>query len=129
MNKILMGIDYGTKRVGVALAEGPLAEPLAILENNDHLLAELVQLVEKHHIEQIVVGLSENKMADLTHQFVHSLQQLVKMPVVFIDETLSSYEMHLKLRSAKMKKKQAPIDHLVAAQLLQEWLDSNLQTP
>ena len=129
MNKILMGIDYGTKRVGVALAEGPLADPWGILENTDQLIAEVTALVEKHHLQQIVVGLSENKMADLTQQFVEALSQAVSVPIEFIDETLSSYEMHLKLRPTKSKKKQAPIDHLVAAQLLQEWIDSNLQTP
>lgn len=123
-----MGIDYGTQRVGVALAEGPLAEPLVILKNDKTLIAEILKIVAEYQVQRVVVGLSENRMAELTRQFIQQLQPQLSIPIELIDETLSSYEMHLKLRNAKQKKKQAPIDHLVAAQLLQEWLDSNLQT-
>ncbi len=133
MKSVVLAIDYGTKRIGVAISQGSLAEPLCILEQEneglstdqalDEAISNLAALCATHNVTQLVIGLSENKMADLTKKFAEKLQQKVDLPIDFIDETLSSYEMHLKLRQTKRKKKQGPIDHFVAAQLLQEWLD------
>lgn len=125
MNETILGIDFGTKRVGVAIARGPLAEPLVILANDTALISQIAEIVTKEQVKRIVVGLSENKMAEQTKQFADKLTQHLDIPIHFIDETLSSYEMHHKMRLAKRSKKQAPIDHLVAAQLLQDWIDTS----
>lgn len=124
MAQKVLGIDYGTTRIGLAMADGPLAEPLVIVNNDDQALAKIKQIIDHEQIEQIVMGLSENQMAVKTKAFAGELKSLVNLPVKFIDETLSSYEMHRKLIDVKKSVKQGPIDHLVAAQLLQDWLDS-----
>lgn len=127
MSQPALGIDFGTKRIGVAISHGSLAQPLEIVANDEQHVAidRISQICQDKEVSVIVVGLSENKMADLTKNFVEELREKTQLPIVYIDETLSSYEMHQKLRDSKKKKKQGPIDHFVAAQLLQEWLDDN----
>ena len=122
----VLGIDFGTTRIGLAIARGPLAEPLEIVANDgeDRALARIKQLVESEQIEQIIMGISENRMAQRTKEFAASLKAVIDIPIEFVDETLSSYEMHHRLLSSKLSTKQGPIDHFVAAQLLQDWLDS-----
>jgi putative holliday junction resolvase len=57
-----MGIDYGTKRVGVALsdAEGRMAFPHAVFKNDGTLIRELAALAVKEGVEAIVFGASRN---------------------------------------------------------------------
>lgn len=118
-----LGIDYGTKRVGVAVSYASLAEPLTILENDEHLLREVKKIVNEHKVKRIVVGLSENEMAKKTQAFAESLQNELKLPICFNDETLSSYQVHQFLRLHNLKERQGPIDHLAAAVILQNFLD------
>ncbi len=134
MNKVILGIDYGTTNIGVAIARGPLAEPLEVVGNETKVqgdgevsrknrgLDRVVDLIKSNQVELIVMGMSEGQMAERIREFVDQLQEQIDIPVEYIDETLSSYEMHQKLRNSKRKKKQGPIDHFVAAELLQEYL-------
>jgi len=57
-----MGIDYGKKRVGVALSDdsGRMAFPHVVLPNDDALLPELCARIEAHKIVAVVVGQSKN---------------------------------------------------------------------
>jgi putative Holliday junction resolvase len=118
-----LAIDYGTKRIGVAVSGGSLAIPLEIVPNTDRAIARLQEIIAERAIEQLVVGLSEGAMAEQTRAFVSNLQKSIALPVHFADETLSSHAVHAKLRQAKSSKRREPIDHFAAAEFLQEWLD------
>lgn len=124
----ILAIDFGTKRIGLAISRGTLAEPLKIIANDEHTFANLIQLCQQETVTELVVGLSENEMAQQTKAFVKELQQHLSLPVTFMDETLSSKTVSTKLkdRGVTLKKRQQPIDHLAAAEFLQEYLD--LQT-
>jgi putative Holliday junction resolvase len=119
-----LGIDYGTRRIGVAVSYASLAQPLTILDQSDQLFPRLLQLLAEHHIKHIVVGISENRMATATQEFVTHLRQLTAIPVTLIDETLSSHQVHEYLKTAPAHKRAAPIDHLAAAVILQDFLDT-----
>lgn len=126
-----LSIDFGTKRIGVAISAGFLAEPLTIIEgdwanekNWSSAIDQLANIIKTENITQIIVGISENQMAELTQQFMANFSKVIDLPVAFIDETLSSHQMHQNLTQAKKSKRNQPIDHLVAAALLQEWLDN-----
>lgn len=121
-----LGIDYGTQRVGTALSFGTLAEPLTILPNSAGLLDHLKDIVDKHNIEVMVVGISENEMAEKTAAFIEQLKTKVQIPIEMWDETLTSSTVHQKLseKSGKKQTYKGPIDHLAAAEILQDWLDS-----
>lgn len=126
MKKVL-AIDYGTKRVGLAVNHAGLAEPLTIVANDENLVPWLKSLIEDQEIELILVGISEQKMAEKTKFFAEKLKTAVGIPLDFFDETLSSAEARKRLAhsSMKLKSKQGPIDHYAAAIFLQDWLDED----
>jgi putative Holliday junction resolvase len=59
----MMGIDYGSKRVGIAVStdDGTMAFPLAVLPKNEDFFSALVHLIGENKIEEIVLGQSHNK--------------------------------------------------------------------
>lgn len=58
-----MGIDYGSKRVGIALTDegGAMAFPHKVLQNSTDLVKDLVALIEEKQVEAIVIGHSLNR--------------------------------------------------------------------
>ena len=124
MKKVL-AIDYGTKRIGLAVSRASLAEPWKILQNQAGVIAQIQQLAEAEKCDLILLGLSENKMAEQTKKFGQRLQKATAVKLEYVDETLSSTTVRKKLATSpmKLKKKQGPIDHYAAAVFLQEWLD------
>ncbi len=122
-----LAIDYGTQRVGVARSFGTLAEPLEILQNTPELFTQLQTVISSQGITKIIVGLSENQMAELTKAFVEELKKYTNLPIEFTDETLSSASVHQKLHERNLGKihHKGHIDHFAAAEFLQDYLDSN----
>ncbi len=121
----VLAIDYGTVRVGIAVSAGTLADPLTVLSNDGQLFQSILRLCEEHEVSLILVGISENIMAEKTKIFVAELEKHTKLPIKFMDETLSSHSVHEKLQSAKKSKRSGDIDHFAAAEFLQIWLDEN----
>jgi putative Holliday junction resolvase len=135
MRKFL-GIDYGTKRIGLATNTASLVEPLCVIDNkidksnlivSEPALAAIEKICQEKAIEQIIVGLSEGLMAEQTKLFAQLLEAKINLPVTMIDETLSSYEVARKLKAAhfSLKKRQEPIDHYSAALILEDFLESS----
>lgn len=128
----LLCIDYGTKRIGIAIATTPLAEPLEVIANTiknssqiitPQALEAIVRLIDQHSIEKILVGISEEKMADQTHHFIEKLAVLTHVPIEEVDETLSTHDAVSAMRTMKKSKREGPRDHIAAAQILQSYLD------
>lgn len=75
----LLGIDYGTKRVGVALSDesGRMAFPHVVLPNDLALLKSIEEIVEKENVEKIVIGhsLGRNGQPNPVHGAVEELIQ------------------------------------------------------
>ena len=113
-----LGIDYGAARVGVALAIGPLAEPLATVKTVK-ALQSIKLLISKHNIDGIVVG-------DCPESFLDKLSELAIVHKV--DETLSSHDARrFLLHTTKSKRRN--LEHAASATIiLQGWLDQNLDT-
>ncbi len=121
-----LGIDFGTKFVGIALAAAPLAQPLTVLPNNADVLSYICTLIDDYQVRTVVVGISENKTADLTRAFARQLAATVTVSIEFADETLSTQVAREKLRATgKRYNPNERVDHYAAAELLQEWLDSH----
>ena len=120
-----LAIDFGTKRIGLAISVATLADPYKIIPNNNESIAEIKKICDLENIKQILLGISENIMAEKTKVFASELEKQIKLPIIFFDETLSSKTVHDKLAHShmKMKKRQKPIDHYAASEFLQEWLD------
>ncbi len=120
-----LAIDFGTKRIGLAISVATLADPLTIIPNDGNSLNEIKKICQRENVKQILLGISEQVMAEKTKVFAGQLAQIIDLPIIFADETLSSKETHQKLATSHMKrsKRQAPIDHYAASQFLQEWID------
>lgn len=122
---ILLGIDFGEKNMGLAIATGPLAEPLQNLRVTPKLFEQIYQICKRLGVDLTVVGISEGKMAQKTKKFASNLQKVVNIPVVFQDETLSTQLVVQKLKEAstKRKKQRGPKHSFSATLILQDYLD------
>jgi putative Holliday junction resolvase len=120
-----LAIDYGKKRIGIARSIGWLAEPVKIIQHTQGALDEIAALCREYQIDELICGVSEGEMADETMAFAKILQDKVKLPLHFFDETMSSKEVEQMIRSSgkKMKDRGQPIDHFAAAHILQQYLD------
>lgn len=123
--KRYLGIDYGRKHVGLALATTPLAEPLETVTMD---LAESViqRMIAEYSITDLVFGASEGSMLQETIQFAERISALCHLPIHFQDETLSSHETRVLMAQAgfSKKKREQKIDHHVAAYILQAYIDA-----
>lgn len=120
-----LAIDFGTKRIGLAISVATLADPYQIIPNDQQTIPTIKRICLLENIKQILVGLSENETAQKTKIFAEQLKKESGLPVILFDETLSSKTVHTKLAASHMKKskRQEPIDHYAASEFLQEWLD------
>lgn len=122
-HKKILAIDFGTQRIGLALSYATLADPLTIIPNDQKALTYICRLVDDYKVTRILVGLSENQMAEKTREFVTYLKRSVTVPIELYDETLSTKSVRNKLAEANRSQRQR-VDHLAAAEFLQEWLDT-----
>lgn len=119
-----LGIDYGTKRVGIAVAErGGMAFPRVVLQNDGSLVDEIAKLVEREGISKIVLGESrdfsgkENPVMKHIHEFKEKITEALHIPVILFPEVLSSRE------AARIQGDNDMNDASAAAIVLQSYLD------
>lgn len=130
MQKKALGIDYGSKRIGLAISFASLAEPYGILEGNWHSNEEFTsaakqikEICKKEGVEQLVLGMSESKTGEKTKRFGDLLEEITRLPLQYIDETLSSQQAKHKLQEAGKNNKIRRLDQYAAVEILQEYLD------
>ena len=124
----MLGLDFGDRRIGVAVSEGRIAVPLTIIEHKNRAadLARIVALAEREGAMAIVVGMplapdgGEGEQARLTRKFGEQLAAAVALAVVYQDERLTSFD----VASARAGRKNKPIDDLAAAAILQRYIDA-----
>jgi putative Holliday junction resolvase len=123
----LLGVDYGEKNVGLALATTPLAEPLEVVDTGQATKI-IFRLVRDNKIDALVVGLSEGETEEKTKSFAEKIKQATGIPIYFQDETLSTQETEEKMLAGTVKKsvRRKPTDHFVATQILQDFIDAYL---
>ena len=124
-----LGIDFGTKYIGVAVGDDSISMPLKTLaaKPEQKLLADLSKLAKSEAAGGFIVGLpinmngSEGSSAKACRDFGKRLAESSKLPVEFGDERLSSWEAEGMLIEGGMKpseRKQRV--HAVAAKLILE---------
>ena len=135
MSRVL-GIDYGERRMGLAVSDSLeiIAKPLKTLDRKKTFdyFSEILNIVIEKNVHKIVVGLPltlKGKHSDQTkvvQKFIEKLKQAVKIPVIHIDERLSSVAAvrSLKEMGVKTGHEKGRIDETAAAIILQEYLDS-----
>ena len=131
----VLAFDFGTKRIGVAVGttEVPIANPLGAIEAeaNAARFEALAKYVKEWQPVMLVVGRprhadgSPHETARLAEKFARRLRERFRLPVVFVDETLSSSAAESQLREARTRTgRKADVDALAASIILQGFLDS-----
>lgn len=120
----ILGIDYGKRKVGLAIADGPLAEPWKVIRYKEIglLAGELKQITEKEQIEKVVVGVSEGEMGEESKKFAEMLGAET------FDETLTTQEAQkLSMEAGISQKKRHEMEDAYAATImLQNYLDTQV---
>ncbi len=130
-----MGIDHGEARIGIALSDplGVFATPHSVLKNAnlETILTTLQAIINREGITKLVIGLptdSEDKVgpqARIVIEWARELGKHISVPIVFWDESFSSVDaLTLHQASGKRRPRNAALDDLVAAFILQDYLDA-----
>ncbi len=137
-----LGIDYGTKRIGIAISDenSILAFPKEIVSNDANAISKVGEIVEKEKISEFVIGESvnfsgkPNAVSDRIEIFISELQKRFNLPIHKQKEFLTSVEArrggggkaesspsqaHSKVKQTKSER----IDASAAALILQRYLD------
>jgi putative holliday junction resolvase len=130
-----LGLDIGRRRIGVAGCDGTglIATGLATLHRRsfEQLVADLQQIVQTRQAQTLVVGLpltmdgEEGFQARQVRKLAEGLSRALGLPVVYVDERLSSVEAEQLMRAEgiSVAQEKALIDRKAAAIILQRWLD------
>ena len=132
----IMGIDYGKRRIGLSICDEMevLATPIGAI-NEGNFKVQLVKVAEKvseYTAKKIVLGLPKNMdgslgfSAELVNEFGEKLQNITGIPVIYLDErlttvTAATYLNEMNVRGSKRKN---AIDTLSAVIILQDYLDA-----
>lgn len=118
-----LGVDFGLKRVGLAISEGDLATPWKVIT-----AASFIKLVDAIYLHgagfnQVVIGLPEGQVGKLVIKAVKILKKK-GLNIVTADETLSTQQAQkLMIELNVSKKKRKVTDAHSAAIILQNYLD------
>ena len=132
-----MGIDYGTKRIGVAISDesGSFAFPKTIVQSGVKTLVEIIDLIHRESVGKIVVGYSvdqsgmRNRVMEDIDAFIEELHKLTNLPIELMDERFSSMAVRafdFEKPIANTRGNHRPVDHIddrAAAVMLQRYLD------
>jgi putative holliday junction resolvase len=127
----ILAIDYGIRKIGLAVGDSELklAEPFKVLrvKTKDQAIKLLEKDIEKIKPDMIVMGLSENEMAQTTRQFGNLLSKRINLPLIYQNETLSSYDAnkYTIASGVKRKKRKSLEDAYAAAVIMQNYFESN----
>lgn len=136
----IMGLDVGSKTVGVAVSDpmGWTAQGIEIIaideEAGEFGLDRLKELIAEYQPEKMVIGLPKNMnnslgfRADASQAYGRLVEEQLGIPVEYIDERLTTVQaerMLIKEGNVSRKKRKKVIDKLAAVLLLQNYLDAH----
>jgi len=134
-----LGIDFGKKRIGLAIsASGVIARGYVTLafSNCDDIISRILGICAKEKVEKIILGLPKLKSGADSPQtisvrkFKDLLRAKTNLPIVFVDEYLSSHEAEEMLKSSNPKitkdrrKMREQIDQVAAQVILEQYFKS-----
>ncbi len=135
----IMGLDFGTKTVGVAISDGLnlTAQGLETITRKSQnklrqTLARIEAIATEHEVTTIVLGYPKNmnntvgERAEATEEFKEALEKRMKLPVILWDERLTTIEANRILMDSKVRRenRKEVIDKIAATIILQSYLDA-----
>jgi len=135
----LIAIDFGFKRLGIAIANtlSNNADALKTIHVSDTSVipGELLNIIKEWQPDKIIMGMPYNadgrkpKMEKAIKKFAQLLENETQKPIEFIDESFSSQEAKTRLKQARQngtrskRVQKGDLDKVAAAVMLQRWLD------
>ena len=135
MEGTLIGFDFGSRRIGVAVGETStrIASPLGAIEGeaNEARFEAIGRIVDEWRPKGFVVGRpprhpdgTEHEVAKLAEKFGRRLEARYNVPVRYVDETLTSAEAESTLKRTRTRSgAKSDVDALAAMLILQSFLD------
>ena len=135
----VMGLDYGSKTIGVAISEplGLTAQGIEIIRREEEnklrkSLRRIEELIKEYQVEEIVLGFPKNmnntigERAEKSLQLKETLERRCKLPVIMWDERLTTVEANRTLMESKVRRENRSkyVDMIAAVFILQGYLDS-----
>jgi putative Holliday junction resolvase len=136
-----MGLDYGSRTVGVAISDDLLltAQGKEIIRRKEEnklrkTLARIEELIQEYGVEKIVLGLPLNmdetvsERSKLCLEFKEMIERRTGIPVEMMDERLTTVEADEIMNEARIKGKERKeyVDMIAAQIILQDYLDNKL---
>ncbi|MEH2448791.1 MAG: Holliday junction resolvase RuvX [Nostoc sp.] len=130
-----LGLDFGRKRIGVAGCDrtGLIATGITTIDRTsfEQDVEQIRQIVNEREVQILVMGLpysmdgSIGFQARQVHKFTTKLARVLKLPVEYVDERLTSFqaEQLLIAENRSPSRHKGLIDRKAAALILQQWLD------
>ncbi len=140
----IMGLDLGSKTVGVAISDPLLitAQGIEIIRRKEEnklrqTLARIEALIEEYGVDTIVLGLPKNmndtlgERAQLSLEFKDKLERRTGLPVVMWDERLTTVAADKAMMEAgiRREKRKDYVDKIAACLILQGYLDKREKEP
>ena len=137
-----LGIDYGSKRIGLSTGDDELrfALPLgAILaETFESVTREIAKIVAERKIAKIIIGYPLNMNGSIGYKakevesFVEKLKKQIAVPIIYSDERLSSesvedVQKHRSIKNRQFLRKSGIVDSRAATIILQDYFDEHLR--
>lgn len=134
----IMGLDFGSKTVGVAISDELLitAQGIEIIRRKEEnklrqTLAGIEALIEEYGVEEIVLGYPKNmnntegERVELTNEFKEKLERRTGLPVVLWDERLTTVAADRFMMEAGIRREERKehVDRIAATFILQGYLD------
>lgn len=120
-----LGIDYGLKRVGLAVSEGQLSSPWKVISISSlkDAVSQVNSIVKKENFDIVVIGLPEGAMGGYVKRFVKEMAR-AGIEIEFTDETLSTkVAQNAMIESGVSKRSRSINDAYAASAILQKFLD------
>lgn len=132
-SKPTIALDVGERRIGVAASDGvvSIARPLGVVEVDGKELEAITRHASEERAEAIVIGYPRNQSGGPTAQtalvedFATRLKEVIDIPVVFQDESLTSVLAEERLRLSGRPYGKGDIDAEAAALILQDYLEKS----
>lgn len=118
----VLGIDWGEKRIGLALADSSLARTYGTVSSIEALL----DVIEREEVQRVVLGLPEGRFEKTVKDLGSRIERECGIPVVLRSEVLTSRLAQARMIEAgRSRKSRSKLDEASAALILQEYLDAN----
>lgn len=130
--KIILALDIGERRVGMAMARSDtrLPQPHGAMARSDQWEAELQRYIRQNEVAVLVIGLPRGLDGQDTTQTrsVRRLAEQLKqqqLPIYLQDESLTSVKAEEELRSRRVRYNKADVDALAATYILEDFLEQH----